>query len=110
MVWPQFPDRSWRFVPARYCHSLPVFIAWEPAWDQPRHLEYRYDSGDLEAPKAYLGRQLTRHSLEEIGGHLGGRDHSTVLHACSKIEDVYKSDSQLRRRIDAVACQLTQSR
>jgi len=25
----------------------------------------------------YLARQLTRHSLEEIGGHLGGRDHTT---------------------------------
>lgn len=57
----------------------------------------------------YLGRQLTRHSLEEIGGHLGGRDHSTVLHACSKIEDIYKTDPVLQGRIDIVARKLTQT-
>ena len=33
----------------------------------------------------YLARNLTKHSLEEIGGHLGGRDHTTVMHACNKI-------------------------
>jgi chromosomal replication initiator protein len=35
----------------------------------------------------YLARQMTRHSLEEIGGHLGGRDHTTVMHACNKIAE-----------------------
>jgi chromosomal replication initiator protein len=54
----------------------------------------------------YLGRRLTRHSLEEIGGHLGGRDHSTVLHACSKIEDIYQSDNRIRTRIDLLTRQL----
>lgn len=58
----------------------------------------------------YLGRQLTRHSLEEIGGHLGGRDHSTVLHACNKIEQLYKNDSGLRDRVDTVAQQLTNTK
>jgi chromosomal replication initiator protein len=48
----------------------------------------------------YLARSLTRHSLEEIGGHLGGRDHSTVLHACGKIEQIYKSDADFRDSID----------
>lgn len=48
----------------------------------------------------YLARNLTRHSLEEIGGHLGGRDHSTVVHACSKIEQVYKSDADFRGSVD----------
>ncbi|HDS83661.1 MAG TPA: chromosomal replication initiator protein DnaA [Phycisphaerales bacterium] len=48
----------------------------------------------------YLARNLTRHSLEEIGGHLGGRDHSTVVHACSKIEQLYKSDAAFRDRVD----------
>jgi chromosomal replication initiator protein len=41
----------------------------------------------------YLARSLTRHSLEESGGHLGGRDHSTVVHACAKIEQMYKEDA-----------------
>ena len=48
----------------------------------------------------YLARSLTQHSLEEIGGHLGGRDHSTVVHACTKIMELYKTDAEFRNRID----------
>jgi chromosomal replication initiator protein len=55
----------------------------------------------------YLARTLTRHSLEEIGGHLGGRDHSTVLHACAKVEELYKTDNDLRSRIDRLTAQMT---
>lgn len=51
----------------------------------------------------YLARSLTRHSLEEIGGHLGGRDHSTVVHSCAKIETMYKADADFRDRIDKLA-------
>jgi chromosomal replication initiator protein len=35
----------------------------------------------------YLARQLTRLSLEQIGSYFGGRDHSTVLHACQKVKE-----------------------
>ncbi|MHC5089096.1 MAG: helix-turn-helix domain-containing protein, partial [Planctomycetota bacterium] len=48
----------------------------------------------------YLARNLTRHSLEEIGGHLGGRDHSTVVHACSKIEQMYREEADFRDQVD----------
>jgi chromosomal replication initiator protein len=34
----------------------------------------------------YLIRQLTRHSLEEIGGYFGNRDHTTVMHATRMVE------------------------
>ena len=47
----------------------------------------------------YLARNLTRHSLEEIGGHLGGRDHTTVLHACGKIGQLTQNDPQTSRQI-----------
>lgn len=40
----------------------------------------------------FLARSLTDHSLEEIGGHFGGRDHSTVVYAVEKMER--------RRRVD----------
>ena len=40
----------------------------------------------------YLCRRLTSKSLPEIGVHFGGRDHSSVLHACRKIEKNIKND------------------
>ncbi|MBN2455614.1 MAG: chromosomal replication initiator protein DnaA [Sedimentisphaerales bacterium] len=43
----------------------------------------------------YLARNLTKHSLEEIGGHLGGRDHTTVMHACAKIAQAQKADPEM---------------
>jgi len=55
----------------------------------------------------YLARSLTRHSLEEIGGHLGGRDHTTVMHACSKIDNEKNSDPQMHALLDELAKQIT---
>jgi chromosomal replication initiator protein len=42
-----------------------------------------------------LARELTQLSLPEIGNSFGGRDHSTVLHACKTIETLRESDSSL---------------
>jgi len=55
----------------------------------------------------YLARNLTDHSLEEIGGHLGGRDHTTVMHACGKIADLEQNDTQLQAQIAELNRQLT---
>lgn len=35
-----------------------------------------------------LAKELTSHSLPEIGDHFGGRDHTTVLHACRKVKEL----------------------
>ena len=48
----------------------------------------------------YLSRNLTDLSLPEIGGFFGGRDHTTVLHACDKIERDLKNDEKIRWTID----------
>jgi chromosomal replication initiator protein len=48
----------------------------------------------------YLTRQLTDYSLPEIGDQFGGRDHTTVIHACDKIEHDLKSKEGLRASID----------
>jgi chromosomal replication initiator protein len=40
----------------------------------------------------YLARRLTNLSLADIGSFFGGRDHSTVLHACRKVEQAICSD------------------
>ncbi|MHC4642656.1 MAG: chromosomal replication initiator protein DnaA [Planctomycetota bacterium] len=56
----------------------------------------------------YLARNLTKHSLEEIGGHLGGRDHTTVMHACSKIGEAERSDPQMHALLAELTKQITQ--
>jgi chromosomal replication initiator protein len=43
----------------------------------------------------YLARQLTGLSLGQIGAYFGGRDHSTVLHACRKMEKALNDDAAL---------------
>jgi chromosomal replication initiator protein len=43
----------------------------------------------------WLARELTPHSLPEIGEAFGGRDHTTVLHACRTITDMRGRDNQL---------------
>jgi chromosomal replication initiator protein len=43
----------------------------------------------------WLSRELTPHSLPEIGDAFGGRDHTTVLHACRTIGDLRGKDGQL---------------
>ncbi len=55
----------------------------------------------------YLARNLTKHSLEEIGGHLGGRDHTTVMHACDKIEDMKKTDHKFKPLLSNLEKQIT---
>ena len=42
-----------------------------------------------------LAKEFTSHSLPEIGDQFGGRDHTTVLHACRKIAELRKSNSDL---------------
>ena len=43
-----------------------------------------------------LSKELTNHSLPEIGNAFGGRDHTTVLHACRKIAELKESDADIR--------------
>jgi chromosomal replication initiator protein len=44
-----------------------------------------------------LAKELTEHSLPEIGDAFGGRDHTTVLHACRTIRDFRETDGKLRQ-------------
>ena len=43
-----------------------------------------------------LSKELTNHSLPEIGDSFGGRDHTTVLHACRKIKELRETTSDIR--------------
>lgn len=62
---------------------------------EPRQLQSRHRQRNVLLPRQigmYLSRQLTALSLEEIGAYFGGRDHSTVLHACRKVAQALESD------------------
>jgi len=48
----------------------------------------------------YLSKDLTSSSLKTIGLHFGGRDHSTVIHACQTVEDRIRADASYRRQTD----------
>ena len=43
-----------------------------------------------------LTKELTSHSLPEIGDAFGGRDHTTVLHACRKVKELREGDNRVR--------------
>jgi len=42
-----------------------------------------------------LAKELTNHSLPEIGEAFGGRDHTTVIHACEKIKELKKDNLEI---------------
>jgi chromosomal replication initiator protein len=48
----------------------------------------------------YLAKQLTSRSLPEIGRKFGGRDHTTVMHAVKKIEELRATDSSFAEDIE----------
>jgi chromosomal replication initiator protein len=48
----------------------------------------------------FLSKELTKSSLKTIGLHFGGRDHSTVIHACSAIEESLSKDAYTKELID----------
>jgi chromosomal replication initiator protein len=50
----------------------------------------------------WLARRHTRYSLEEIGGYLGGRDHTTVLHAIRQVDTKQTRDERLKADVDRI--------
>ncbi|MBO9661612.1 chromosomal replication initiator protein DnaA [Dokdonella sp.] len=55
-----------------------------------------------------LAKELTEHSLPEIGDAFGGRDHTTVLHACRTIRDLRETDGKLRQDWEKLLRTLTE--
>jgi chromosomal replication initiator protein len=73
---------------------------------------YKLDVRDFHSPQRarrvarprqvamYLSRKLTTRSLPEIGRRFGGRDHTTVLHACRRIEALCEEDPLFKQEVD----------
>jgi chromosomal replication initiator protein len=55
----------------------------------------------------YLARELTGESLPAIGRHFGGRDHTTVLHACRRASARLEDDDDARRSVEKLCQTLT---
>jgi chromosomal replication initiator protein len=69
-------------------------------------LQSRKRSRSIAFPRQicmYLARNLTRHSLEEIGGYFGGRDHTTVLHANRTIDNQRTRDPELQATLERIS-------
>lgn len=54
----------------------------------------------------YLARQMTNLSLPEIGASFGGKDHTTVLHSCKKIEKELNANAQLKSALDRLSTEI----
>ena len=54
----------------------------------------------------YLAKQLSNKSLKHIGNAFGGRDHSTVVHACKTIEDLLEKDNTFKTEFSTIQKQL----
>ncbi len=54
-----------------------------------------------------LAKELTNHSLPEIGEAFGGRDHTTVLHACRKIKELQEENAEIREDMKNLLRSLT---
>jgi|SRR6185437_3169455 len=73
---------------------------------------YKLDVRDFHSPQRarrvarprqvamYLSRKLTTRSLPEIGRRFGGRDHTTVLHACRRIEALCEEDPLFKQEVE----------
>ena len=55
----------------------------------------------------YLCRQLTDASFPEIGRHFGGKDHTTIIHACKKIGKARETNDSVRATLESLKEQIT---
>lgn len=78
-----------KFIGSRYNVTIPEFISKKrtKAIAYPRQIAM------------YLTRELTDLSYPKIGEEFGGRDHTTVIHACKKIDELIGTDEQIKNEI-----------
>lgn len=71
----------------------------------PDELTGRARSRDVSGARQvamYLAYKYTNASLQQIGEALGGRNHSTVLYSCERVDDLMKTDSRARRDVQQI--------
>jgi chromosomal replication initiator protein len=55
-----------------------------------------------------LAKELTENSLPQLGDAFGGRDHTTVLHACRVVRELIESDVKIREDWERLIRKLTE--
>lgn len=76
---------------------------------EPSEMKTKRRSRSLTYPRQvamYLSRELTAHSLPEIGEFFGGRDHTTVLHACAKLQQEARRTTTTKALLDRLIQEL----
>jgi chromosomal replication initiator protein len=76
----------------------------------PQQLQSRRRSRSVLVPRQvsmFLARRLTPHTLQEIGAYFGGHDHTTVRHACRKVEHALDLDPVLCGTLRQLQAELT---
>ena len=74
------------------------------------YLTSKKRSRDISYPRQvamYLCRELTEMSLPKIGHAFGGRDHTTVMHACDKIQEDIEKSAEIRRTVNELKRTIT---
>jgi len=71
----------------------------------PKEMTSKTRSRNIAYPRQiamYISRKHTNTSLPRIGKQFGGRDHSTVIHACDKIKTSIKRDKEVNRHVEEI--------
>lgn len=72
---------------------------------KPEELKAKTRRREIVQPRQiimYFAKKYTKASLQAIGAMCGGKDHSTVLHACRNIEDLRETDKQIRHYLEEI--------
>lgn len=79
---------------------------------KPEQLKAKTRRREIVLPRQlamYFSKRYTKAALQTIGAIFGGKDHSTVLHACRSIEDLKQTDKQVRLYVEEIDKKLTLS-
>jgi chromosomal replication initiator protein len=71
----------------------------------PNDLKGKKKTQNIVLPRQiamYIARELTEYSTTEVGQAFGGRDHTTVMHSCQKIEERIRSDPTMEVTIESL--------
>lgn len=80
---------------------------------RPEEMRAKRRTKDLAFPRQvamYLARELTDASLPRIGEEFGGRDHTTVIHACQRVREILRNDAHLAAGLKRLTEDLQQQR